>query len=176
MTDGGDSHLEPTDRARSSSDGLGPAIAHAIEQSLGGAPVGLVLIELLVDTDIVTEPVETATFQAAVSARIAGLTGDDDTILSDDPYRLAIVKPGLTASAEAEGFAYRVQASLADPLPIGPSSTTACQAAIGVAVSRRGDRAADVVRYAEHALGDARMLGGDMVVPFDDQDRDLLLP
>lgn len=149
-------------------------VLERIAERLENPPVGLVLLEVLVDVDEIGGPIASDLIDAAIVHRIDKETGDGDVVLATGPKRLTIIKSGMTAPAEAEGFAMRIQAGLQAPMLVGEGRVT-CQSAIGVAVSRSGDTAEPLVRYAEHALGDARMLGGDMVVAFDDQDRDLLV-
>jgi predicted signal transduction protein with EAL and GGDEF domain len=132
-----------------------------------------VLLEILVSVDCVGGPVDQAEVESAIANRINKETGPQDLVLFTGPDRLTIIRSGLTAPAETEGFAMRVQGALQQPLLVGEGRVS-CQSAIGVAVSRSGDSAERLAQYVEHALGDARMLGGDMMVAFDDQDRDLL--
>ena len=147
----------------------------AISARLQRPPLGLVLIEVVVRADQIGGPIDAATVLRAIEDRIGRETGPDDLVLPTGPDRLTVVRAGLTAPAEAEGLALRIQAGLAAPMLAGEGRVH-CRAAIGVAVSRAGDSAADLLRYAEHALGDASLLGGDRVVAFDDRDRELLLP
>lgn len=173
MTAGANSHEERKGGARQGDPDRRSALIEATELALATPPVGLVLIELLIETDQPEPASDPELLEKVIDQQIAELSGDDDRLLATDRNCLAVVKSSMTAPAEAEGFAYRLQSLLATPLIVGEARTS-YQAAIGVAVSRAGDTAIDLVRYVEHALGDARMLGGDMVVVFDDQDRDLL--
>lgn len=146
----------------------------AIAAALENPPIGLVLLDILIQTDEVGGPVGHDLLWQTLHGRVRKETGPDDAVLKTGTQRLTIIKSGLRAPAEAEGFALRVLAGLRSPMLVGEGRVT-CQTAIGVAVSRAGDRAAPLVRYAQHALDDARMLGGDRVVAFDDQDRDLII-
>ena len=135
---------------------------------LATPPVGLVLVATTprAGSDEPPSPgVRGPLLDAALARQLA--PGDRSLVIG---AHLAVVRAGLTAPAEAEGLAYRLHGALSSPVGAGPA------VAIGVAVSRRGDDPADLVRYAEHALGDALVLGGDLVVVFDDGDRQLLQP
>lgn len=148
-------------------------VVEHVASGLETPPVGLVLLEVLIETDESTGPIEQAALYETFIGRVSTETGPEDSILVTGQDRFTIIRPGLTAPAEAEGFAYRIQAALRPTMLIG-NDRVSCQTSIGVAVSRTGDTPEHLIRFAEHALGDARMLGGDMVVAFDDQDRDLL--
>lgn len=145
-----------------------------IGEALTDPPVGLVLIEVAIDPIEIGSAPDDRLLMQSVEDRIGRETGPRDAIIAAGSRRLTIVKPGLTAPAEAEGFALRIHAALRAAMLVGEGRVR-CQAAIGVAVSRADDTPALLVRFAEHALVDARMLGGDTVVAFDDQDRDLII-
>ena len=97
------------------------------------------------------------------------------TVVAVDRDRLAVLMASLRAPAEAEATANQVWSTLTGPFTVAGDAVDLA-VAVGVAVSHPGDRAGDVIRYADHALMDATMLGGDGVVAFEDADRDLLLP
>lgn len=142
---------------------------------LANPPTGVLVIEVLAEPDDGSGAVDRRAVDRVIAERVGRHTEPADLVMPTGPDRLMIVRPGLTAPAEAEGLALRIQAALATPMLVGEGRVR-CQSAIGVAVSRKGDAADALLRYAEHAIGDARMLGGDLVVAFDDQDRELLLP
>jgi len=90
--------------------------------------------------------------------------GDDD---------LVIVRPSLQAPAEMEGLGLRLVESLQHPLEIDDDQISIAISA-GVATSHRGDEAKELLGYAQFALSDAKALGRNQLVAFDDEDRELL--
>jgi len=142
-----------------------------IDEGLALPPIGVLLIEW----DAVPGPTVESTRPAAqdpIVGAVLAEAGPADTVVSTGPGQLGLVRRALTAPAEAESQAHRIAARFraAGDRPDAPAPTWA----IGVAVSHRSDTAADLLRYAEHALTDAQLLGGDRVVPFEDADRLLL--
>jgi predicted signal transduction protein with EAL and GGDEF domain len=149
------------------------ALLERVAEAVGAPPVGLLFVELQLnspdDSHVAVDELLLARFEAVVDAA--------DIVVGPGPNRVAVIRQAMTAPAEAEGTARRLHGVLSGPVAINRAGeSVTCQAAIGVAVSLTGDSANDLVRYARHALDDARMLGGDTVVVFDDDDRDLLLP
>jgi len=156
------------------------ALIARLDAALETPPVGIILIELLIDQGKSSGQGQTtreneALLDEAVLQRIAEQAEPGDSTLCTGPGGLALIRSATSAPAETEGLAYRVQKSLVDAVSIGDWQLY-CQAAIGVATSLKGDTGEVLLRYAEHALGDARMLGADTVVVFDDLDRELLHP
>lgn len=144
-----------------------------IDEALALPPVGVLVIEWEPGPGPTVGSTGPGPHDPVVEAVLAE-AGPADLVVSAGPGRVGLVRRALTAPAEAEGLAHRIAArfhSTADR-PEAPASTWA----IGVAVSHRGDTAADILRYSEHALTDAQLLGGDRVVPFEDADRLLLAP
>ncbi len=144
--------------------------------SLDRPPVGLLLIgwdrigesygvhELQVERSVV--------FTATACTRIT------DEIIAASGNELAVVRSALDAPAAAEGLAHRIAQRLDTELQSLAVDTerSPTRWAIGVAVGRPDDGAADLLRYAEVALDDAWLLGGGRLVAFDDGDRELLDP
>lgn len=145
----------------------------ALQTAMKSVPVGLVIIELrieagtgkLIDTD--------EDLRAEVERRLVACLTESDELVSANVDRFLIVKRKLSGPAETEGLALRLLQAIREPRPDKPEQRT-IQSAIGVAVSHAKDDAEDLLRYAEHALADAHMLGGDRVVCFEDADRELL--
>lgn len=128
-----------------------------IGKALDNQPVGLVLIELT--------PVDGVLHWDGVRKLVDGEHGPLDRTFELGPNRMAVVKAGLTAPAQAEGYSLRVHEAIRTEHP--------CRVAIGVAVSRSGDAPSVLLRLAVQALEDALVVGGDTVAVFDDRDRDL---
>ncbi|MEM7272897.1 MAG: diguanylate cyclase [Actinomycetota bacterium] len=149
----------------------GGALLSIVTDRLASPPIGVILVE--VRTERPADDRRSGDRDDAVA--LAGLVAPGATVVTLDTDRLAVVLGPLTAPAEAEATAHRLWEALTDRTVPG-NGQVGPQAAIGVAVSRTGDEPEDLIRYADHALTDATMLGGDGVVPFDDGDRDLLLP
>lgn len=134
-----------------------------IALGLRNQPVGVIALDV--------EPGPVAT---EIAPTVEAIVGEPDAVLQLGPHRLVVIKPGLIAPAEAEGLTLRLRQEIVDQ-PVGSDTDERRRATIGVAVSHAEDGPADLLRYAEHAIGDARMLGGDRVVFFDDPDRELLV-
>lgn len=145
------------------------SVLSTIAEALKTPPVGLILIELLIDQT----PSGQVDAPAELHNRIERCMLGSDTMVTAGIDRLLVIKRQMAAPAETEGFALRLLNALGGPI-LGGDEPVTCHSAIGVAVSHAGDQPEDLLRYAEHALGDARMLGGDMVVFFEDADRALL--
>jgi predicted signal transduction protein with EAL and GGDEF domain len=131
-----------------------------IERAFGAPPAGLLLIDLQTpeQADVVVDEAEPG-----------------DRVLVTGPTSRAIIRAAITAPAEADGLALRLHSALTEPVLVEGRQVSR-EAAIGVATSLDGDTAEQLLRYAEHGLDDAAMLGGNRVVVFDDEDRQLLLP
>lgn len=168
----GPSAFSPTGR-----DDLLDALSTMLDEGRRRGPVAVILIEF--DRGPGDES----------AARIHALLADDDHTyrLSDD--RLAIVRPVVTAPAEAVGLARELLEALVTTEPGNHRSERDDRAngddgangddrangvAIGTATSLGPDPAHRLLAYAEHALIEARIAGPDLVVEFDDEDRDLL--
>lgn len=152
---------------------FGEEIIALLTPAMAEPPVGLVLIELRVETETGTEIPHDKDLGDELRSRIGRCLDENDLLLAAGQDRLLVIKRDLRAPAETEGFALRLLNALGGPVRIGNRSGT-CQSAIGVAVSHPDDTPAELLRYAEYALEDAGMLGGDMVVCFEDADRELL--
>lgn len=148
------------------------ALIEAIDGAMASQPVGVLLVELRVQQ---RSGQQTDPHFADRSMREGLLDGllSSDVVIEVEAGRIAIVRAGLSAPAEAEGLAYRLRAALADRTEVGPVPAILL-VAIGAATSRSGDTGQELLRYAEHAVGDALLLGEGNVVAFDDGDRDLL--
>ncbi len=147
-----------------------------LQDALISPPTGLVLIELGFDpsdSPLSAEDVELVATE--VADRIAGQAEPGDATLRTGRQSWALIRATTSAPAEAEGLAYRVHKALTEPKIIGDRQLSN-RVAIGVVTSLAADTGEELLRYAEHALGDANLLGGDKVVVFDDEDRALLLP
>lgn len=147
-------------------------MAH-IDNALTRPPVGVLLVEWDPVPGLRVGSPARAAYDPIAAAVLAG-AGPGDVIVSGGPGLVALIRPAMTAPAEAEGLAHRIVAHfqptgerIDDPTPTW---------AIGVAVSHCSDSGEALLRYAEHALSDAQLLGGNRVVPFDDLDRLLLAP
>jgi hypothetical protein len=144
-----------------------------IDDALAHPPVGVLLAEWDAVPSLRVGPPDEAAYDPVAVAILAG-TRPDDLIVSGGPGLVAVVRQAMTSPAEAEGLAYRIVARFrptGDPVDDPPPAW-----AIGVATSHRSDTAADLLRWAEHALSDAQLLGGDRIAAFDDTDRLLLTP
>ena len=148
------------------------AVIERINESLDTPPVGVVLIETTIDATYKNAP-DQKLIDNAIVTKIRQETGSKDIVLLLGPDQVVIVKQAMIAPAEAEGCALRIQARLQPSMIVGEGRLSV-QTAIGVATSHSSDTAEALFGYAVHALNDARMLGGERVVAFDDQDRDLL--
>lgn len=133
-------------------------------------PAGVILIEI--DLGQSTDSDERVA--EVFAGRIAEQTEPDDITLVTSSRGFALIRSAITSPAEAEGLAFRVHKALTEPIPVDGEKVT-CDAAIGVATSLAGDTNGELLHYAEHALGDSKILGGDRVIVFDDEDRELLL-
>ncbi len=127
-----------------------------IAEALDHPPVGLVLVELTPDDQSV--------HWDGVHNLVDSEHGPLDRTVELGPNRLAVVKAGLTAPAQAEGYSLRIHEAI--------RTEHRCRAAIGVAVSRPGDPSNLLLRLAVDALEQAQALGRDIVVISDDEDRD----
>lgn len=145
----------------------------AVDIAITSAPIGLVLIELRIESDTGESITTDDAIRSELQKRIALCLTESDELLAANVDRFLIIKRHLSAPAETEGFALRLLNTLGGPLRDG-RTTGICHSTIGVAVSHAKDSAQDLLRYAEHALADAHMLGGDLVVCFEDADRELL--
>ena len=74
-----------------------------------------------------------------------------------------------------EGTGLRIVDSFRQPLPVSGQPAD-CTVSVGVAVSRHGDSAKDLFRFAQYALDDAKTLGRNRMIAFADEDRELLSP
>lgn len=166
--DGPSGNGRDTDATRTREEVVG-ALAIAMET----VPIGLVLIELRIESETGNTIEADDETRAELGSRIARCLTDSDELLTPNVDRFLIIKRQLTAPAETEGFALRLLNALGGPLHGGPAKGI-CHSTIGVAVSHAKDDAEDLLRYAEHALADAHLLGGDLVVCFEDADRELL--
>lgn len=161
------------DRTASQSDA---AVLERVAEALASQPAGVVLIEFVIEHDG-ESAIEGRTVDDLINARLEVVVEPSAIVAGPAVDQVAIIRRAMSAPAEAESVAFRLHELLSGPVTIGPDGEVAfCRAAIGVAVSRAGDTAPALLGYAQHALADARMLGGDTVVVFDDIDRDLLLP
>lgn len=154
-------------------DRISPAVSEVVGEALSTPPVGLVLMVCSIRSEH-GHPADPNSVDREIVATLTEQTEPTDVIIETGLHDRAIVRAGLTAPAEAEGLAYRLHGALSARLLNGQERV--CEVAIGVAVGRTGDTAADLLRFAGHALGDAQVLGGNTVVVFDDEDRDLLGP
>lgn len=135
-------------------------LAGPIAEALDHQPVGLVLVELTPDDGVL--------HWDGVRKLVDGEHGPLDKTIELGPNRLAVIKADLTAPAQTEGYSLRIHEAIRTEHP--------SRVAIGVAVSRSGDAANVLLRFAVQALEDALLLGGDTVVIFDEQDRDVHIP
>ena len=148
-------------------------VLDTLRVAMKSVPIGLVLIELRVEAES-GKLIETDdNVRAELKNRLARCLTESDELLVTNVDRFLIIKRELSAPAETEAFAMRLLNTLGGPLHQGPTKGI-CHSTIGVAVSHATDDAEDLLRYAEHALADAHMLGGDLVVCFEDADRELL--
>ncbi len=139
-------------------------------------PVAVLLVEVAVAVEVDATAggrADRLLAERAGQDRLPGGLRPTDAVIGIAAGRVAVVRAGLSAPAEAEGLAYRLRTDLADrsPTEAGPAIRLV---AIGTATSRAGDTGHDLLRYAEHAIADALVLGDGRVVSFDDADRDLL--
>ena len=110
---------------------------------------------------------------STLAARLAASTnpGDFTARLGDDDY--LIVRGPLAAPAAIESVGLNLVSAMNKPLTVGPVDLV-CQVSVGVATSGEGDSARRLLRFAQYALDDAKALGRNRMVAFDDLDRDLL--
>ncbi len=161
----------PTGRDVAGSDGR-RALIEAIDGAMASQPVGVLLVELRVQRRSGQQADRHLADRAMQEGLFDGLHSSD-VVIEVEAGRIAIVRAGLSAPAEAEGLAYRLRAALADRTEAGPGPAILL-VAIGAATSRPGDTGQDLLRYTEHAIDDALLLGEGNVGLFDDGDRDLL--
>ncbi|MEM7324752.1 MAG: diguanylate cyclase [Actinomycetota bacterium] len=148
-------------------------VLEAVASALSNGPVGLVLVELWVEGEN-GEPIDPgAETRRELATRLSRCLDNSDELLTANVDRQLIIKRNLSAPAETEGFALRLLNALGGPVNGGPTRGV-CHSTIGVAVSHASDGAEDLLRHAEHALTDAHLLGGDIVVCFEDEDREIL--
>ncbi len=109
----------------------------------------------------------------AVGLRLAEHLDENDRSarIVDDLH--VIIRTGLSGPAAMEGTGLRIVDSFRQPLSVG-NHVADCTVSVGVAVSRHGDSAKDLFRFAQYALDDAKALGRNQMVAFADEDRDLL--
>ncbi len=153
------------------------SIATAIDALLRQPPVGLILVRpsvpLFDDDERRMSLVEAAI--AATLQRLADMADARDLVVAIQSDLVLLVRPALTAPAETEGLARRLHTELSQPMIIDDQPIR-CSINIGVAVSAPADTGAKLLGYARRALEDARTLGGNQVLIFDDPDRELLEP
>lgn len=154
-----------------------PQLVTRLDVLLRQPPLGLILVrpgvppmDDIEDRMALVRPAVRATMN-----RIVERSADRDVIALIESDLVLLARPGLTAPAETEALARRLHTDLGQPL-ILDDEVIRCTITIGAAVSAPGDTGAALLGYARHALEDARALGGDRVVVFDDLGRQLLEP
>lgn len=109
----------------------------------------------------------------AVTGRLATDLNDADFTarIGDDDF--LIIRAPLIAPAEIESVGLELVETMSTPLSLD-SGQYPCTVSIGVATSRDGDSARTLLQFAQYALDDAKALGRNQMIAFDDEDRELL--
>lgn len=144
----------------------------------GDGPVGVALIDVDHFADRADEVAHLAEGrQYLVEALIDKLTehvnvGDVTARVGDDDF--LIVRSPLTSPAEVESLGLRLLDAFSTPIEI-EDMTVPCSVSVGVVTSCTGDRPKDLLRYAQYALDDAKVLGRGRMIAFADEDREFVV-
>ncbi len=169
--------LEPSQSLPAEREVMAQTIQHLLDTTAPTGPTGLLMIHLDA-IDAVTIPVDDPgdlgeRLLKAAYNRVTSLLKGPDRTLRVGLDEIAVIRAGMQAPAEAEGLALHLSEALKKPFELDAISAT-CPFAIGVAATLQGDDARDLIRFAEHALSNAVVLGRNQMVAFDDADRELL--
>lgn len=105
----------------------------------------------------------------AVASRLIPSLSEEDTLARLSGDQFALIRVGISSEAEAEAFAAKLIALLAEPFDIDGRAATVA-ASIGIAVApRHGEDAETLLRYADMALYGAKADGGRVSKVFDPQ-------
>lgn len=123
-------------------------------------PVGLILCE--------PDGVHPEAIAEELSRVLGPELHDEDLRFIINDEVIAIVRDPVRAPAETEGLSRLVHGSLVEWAADQPTDLTF---STGMAVTLGEDTAADLMIHADHALCEARVLGPNALVMFDDEDR-----
>jgi diguanylate cyclase (GGDEF)-like protein/PAS domain S-box-containing protein len=105
----------------------------------------------------------------AVASRLTSCLGEGDTLARLGGDEFALIRVGIADEQEAQAFAARLVAALAEPYDID-GRAVAIAASVGIAMAPRdSDDAATLLRYADMALYGAKSDGGHSIKVFDRQ-------
>jgi diguanylate cyclase (GGDEF)-like protein len=105
----------------------------------------------------------------AVAKRLRAAIGEEDQLARTGGDEFGIVRRGFTGDAEARAWARRVEQAFADPIDLHASGVYAISATIGIAVSRPGVTAQQMLQQADTAMYAAKALGAAQTVLYDEK-------